>query len=140
MGRKGNFSDFSNSLIQATLYHGTDRPDIDKFTNTGRESNGAIFFADDSDYAEEEAYVKNERSGNGQYLYEVKLNIQNPYTVILPGNEFGDPSAERKYIQQAKAEGRDSVIFKETGNPLGNQTFYAVFSPDQVKIERKKKL
>lgn len=131
---------FSTSLVQETVYHGTNNPNITSFNTSGRESNGAIFFADDPDYAEEEAYIKNENYGGEQTIYDVKLNIQNPTTVTLKAGDFGDPIKERKYIENAKKEGFDSVIFKETGNPVSNSTFYAVFSPKQVKILKKNKL
>lgn len=131
---------FDTSLVQQTVYHGTNNPNITSFNTQGRESNGAIFFADDPDYAEEEAYIKNENYGGEQVIYNVKLNIQNPATVTMPSKDFGDPIKERKYIEQAKADGFDSVIFKEEGNPVYNSTFYAVFSPKQVKIVKKNKI
>lgn len=137
-GRSNN--PFPNSLVQDTLYHGTNVADITEFSTNGRESNGAIFFADDADYAEEEAYVKGEKGGQ-QTMYEVKLNIKNPMTVTLKGDQFADPTIEKKIINEAKAKGYDSVIFKsDYDNPIFNQTFYAVFSSKQVKIIDKKKL
>ena len=78
-----------------------------------------------------------EEKGGGK-VYNVKVNIQKPYEVTLPKNEFSDPSIEKKYIKEAKDKGYDSVIFKEKDpDQYSAGTFYAVFSPDQVKIEKK---
>lgn len=141
MSSKVGGGDFSNSLVQDTLYHGTNVNNITSFSTSGRESNGAIFFADDPDYAEEEAYVKQESSGGEKTMYEVKLNIRNPMEVTLNGNEFGDPTRERKYIEAAKRAGNDSVIFhSNTGYDYMDQTFYAVFDAKQIKITGKKKI
>ena len=140
MGGRGDSAagGFSKSLVQATVYHGTNVADITKFSTGGKESNGAIFFANDPDYAEEEAYVKAERGGE-RTLYEVKLNIRNPQEVTLSGSQFADPATEAKYIRAAKAAGHDAVIFHGSDG-FSDQTFYAVFSPKQVKIKNKKKL
>lgn len=74
-------------------------------------------------------------------MYEVKVNIQNPMEVTLKGNQFADPVVESRYIRQAKAEGRDSVIFhSDFGDPYLDDTFYAVFSPKQVRIKKRRKL
>lgn len=139
-GNSGISSGFSSSLVQETVYHGTNVSNITSFSTGGRESNGAIFFSASEDYAEEEAYEKSSRGGQ-QTMYEVKLNIQNPMEVTLTGNQFGDPTIERRYIQQAKATGHDSVIFhSNTGDPYLDDTFYAVFSPKQVKITGRRKI
>jgi len=128
-------------VIPKTLYHGTDAANISEFNTQGKESNEAIFFADDADYAEEEAYVKNERTGKGKYLYEVSLNIKNPLQVKMKPDKFGDPIQERTYIKQAKAEGYDSVIFEnDTDNELFKQKFYAVFDPTRIKIKNRRSL
>jgi len=137
----GIIADKTPSVVKTSLYHGTDTPDIREFNIEGRESNGAIFFADDKDYAEEEAYVKNEKSGKGKYLYEVNLDIQNPMRVKMPQKEFGDPVKERKYIEQAKAQGNDSVIFtNDTQDEWLKQTFYAVFDPARISIKSSHRL
>ena len=144
MGGRGSGSGmsggFSGSLVQETVYHGTNVPNITSFSTGGRESNGAIFFSASEDYAEEEAYEKSSRGGQ-QTMYEVKLNIRNPMEVTLTGGQFADPTVERRYIQRAKAAGHDSVIFhSNTGNPYLDDTFYAVFSPKQIKIKNRRKI
>ncbi len=138
MGSVGN----NQSVVTKTLYHGTDIGNIEEFKSTGKESSGAIFFADDPDYAEEEAYVKNERSGNGQYMYEVKLDIKNPMYVTLPQDEFAMNNVEKRYIEEAKAKGHDAVIFTNNvpDDDIMKQTFYAVFDSKQVRIQNKRKL
>ena len=141
MGSVGGNNSFRNSVVTHTVYHGTDAGNITEFRTSGRESNGAIFFSDSEDYAEEEAYVKNERTGNGQFMYEVNLNIQNPLRVTLSEREFADNAVERRYIEQAKREGYDAVIFtNDTDNELMKDTFYAVFDKNQIKIQNKRKL
>lgn len=130
---------FSTSVVQATLYHGTNVPDISEFNTSGRESNGAIFFANDPDYAEEEANVKHEARGGTRTMYEVKLDVHNPMTVEMPEKDWAEPIPERKHIAAAKAAGHDAVIFKGTGM-FSDQTFYAVFFPKQVKITGRRAL
>ena len=132
----------NQSIVTKTLYHGTDVGNIKEFKSTGKESSGAIFFADDADYAEEEAYVKNERSGNGQYMYEVKLDIKNPMYVTLPQNEFAINTVEKRYIEEAKVKGYDAVIFTNDvpDNDIMKQTFYVVFDSKQVHIQNRRKL
>jgi len=134
---------FPDSLVKATVYHGTDVPDITEFSTGGRESNGAIFFGATQDYVEEMAFIKWEDNDNegDMTMYEAKLDIRNPMEVTLPGNQFGDPTVESKYIRQAKAAGNDSVIFhSNTGDSYYDDTFYAVFSPDQIKITNKRRI
>lgn len=138
-GMSGN--PFPNSLVQETVFHGTNVPNINEFSTGGRESSGAIFFAKDEDYAEEEAYLKHERSGGEQTMYEVKLDIRDPLEVTLPPGQFADNHVEARYIKQAKAAGNDAVIFhSDTGDPYLDDTFYAVFSPKQVKITNRRKI
>lgn len=135
----GGGGGFNTSVVQDTLYHGTNVPDITEFNTLGRESSGAIFFANDPDYAEEEAYVKSEADGGERTMYEVKLNVQNPMTVEMSERDFANNSVEKRHIEKAKAAGHDAVIFKGTGM-FEDQTFYAVFSPKQVKITGRKAL
>ena len=141
MSGGGGGNPFPNSLIQGTVFHGTNVPNITTFSTEGRESNGAIFFGNQEDYAEEEAYVKQEANGGKQTLYEAKLDIRNPLEVTLPPGQFADNNVEGRYIKQAKAAGHDAVIFhSNTGDPYLDDTFYAVFDPKQVKIVGKRSL
>lgn len=132
-----DYTDFEKSKVKETLYHGTNK-DFEEFKlNQGKEGNGALWFADDKMYAEEMAYELS-NSYKGNTMYEVKINVQNPETVELSSREFADPSVEKDFILKAKKDGKDSVIFKEKkkDGTIG-QTFYAVFSSEQVKIEKK---
>ena len=132
---------FGDSIVKHVVYHGTDAGNITQFKTSGKESNGAIFFSDSEDYAEEEAYVKDERTGNGRFMYEVNLDIQNPLRVVLSESEFADNAVEKKYIEKAKREGHDSVIFtSDTDNEYLKDTFYAVFDSKQIKIRNKRRL
>lgn len=134
-----DYSDFSKSKIQKTLYHGTNKT-FDKFKlNQGDEGSGVLWFAEDKDYAEEMAYVS-DADGKDGIIYDVKINVQNPITVELPVSQFADPKYEKPIIEEAKKNGNDCVIFKEV-NKKGETTsiFYAVFKEEQVKISNKSK-
>ena len=132
---------FPRSVVQETVFHGTNVPNITEFSTGGRESSGAIFFGKEEDYAEEEAYLKHEANGGEQTMYEAKLDIRNPMEVTLPPGQFADNHVEARYIRQAKAAGHDAVIFhSDTGDPYLDDTFYAVFSPKQVKITNRRKI
>lgn len=126
---------FLDSIVQDIIYHGTNVPDIAMFSTDGPESNGAIFFAKEEDYAEEMAYLKHKVHGGKQTVYRAKIDIRNPLDVTLPQGQFTDPVVERTYIELAKNTGYDSVVFRNAaGNPYLDATFYAVFSPEQVQI------
>ena len=131
-----DYSDFSKSKVKETLYHGSPKA-VDSFdTEKSIEGNDALWFAESEDYPESMA----EERGGG-FIYEVKLNIRNPMEVDLPPNKFTDPTAEKPYIKQAKEGGYDAVIFtNKTADEFAQDTFYAVFSPEQVKILKKRKL
>lgn len=135
--KKHDYSDFNKSKIKETLYHGTDK-DFDKFDlGKNDEGNNALWFGKEKDYAEEMAY---ERAGSYEKgkMYEVKINVQNPETIKLSSNQFSDPNVEKKYIENAKTKGYDSVIFNEIKKDGSKgDTFYAVFSEKQVKILKK---
>ena len=106
------------------FYHGTNK----KF-NVFKNIKGIHFFSESIDYAEELAY---EKSGNT--VLSTYLNCKNPLEVELAPNEFSDPNAEEKYIQQAKSQGNDSIIFRLTGIPdYQAETFIAVFNANQIK-------
>lgn len=133
--QKYDYSDFSKSKVKETLYHGS-KEDFDKFDiQKNIEGNNAFWFTDDIDYAEEMATVR-----DGKNMYEVKINMQNPLEIEMPQREFADPTSEKKYIERAKQQGYDGVIFKnENKNDIFNDTFYAVFNSEQIKIIKKYK-
>ena len=122
--------------VMVTAYHGTNITDIVEFRTDGRESNGAIFFSHDKEYAEEAAYVKKQYHGGKITLYKADLLIRYPYVVRLAKGKFADCTVEKKYIEYAKAEGFDGVIFynDEEEEP---DVFYAVFSPSQIRMREK---
>lgn len=120
--------DESGNII--TVYHGTNSEFFEFDTEKGREGSGAIWFSKNKDYAEELAFVT-----NGDKILESYINIKNPLTVLLKPNEFADNTKESKYIEKAKSEGYDGVIFKnDTNNELLQDEFYAVFSSNQAKL------
>lgn len=126
---------FPNSLVQETVFHGTNVPNITEFNTRGEQSNGAIFFASDG----EEAELHGSNKSGEQYMYEVKLDIRNPMRVTNM-YEWGDPSFEGKAIRQAKRQGYDSVIFDNGFDGEEHSEFYAVFDPKQVKIQNRRKI
>lgn len=134
---KTDYSDFSKSKVKETLYHGSPK-DFDEFDpEKSIEGNGAIWFSESEDYPES---MIEERGGTG-YVFEVKINTQNPMEVDLPPNQFTDPTIERKYVEKAKSGGYDAVIFtNKTADEYSRDTFYAVFSAEQVRIEKKRKM
>lgn len=106
------------------VYHGTNAA-----FNTFRQENGVYFFSESRDYAESMAEER-----GGTRVVEAYLNIRNPLYVRMQEGDFTDPSREAPYIRQAKAEGRDGVVFElNSGNELVDDIFYAAFSPEQVK-------
>lgn len=131
-----NSNPFPNSLVQETLYHGSVSPNITEFNVYGPASNGAIFFTDFEEQALWEPQEKYWAKDSEPTLYEVKLDIRNPLRVDNKLTE-NDPSKEKKYIQQAKRQGHDSVIFFDDRTDITN---YAVFSPKQVKITKKARI
>lgn len=136
-GMRGSSSNpFPNSIVQETLYHGSVSPGITEFNTSGPASSGAIFFTDFEEQAMWEPDGKYWAKNPEPTLYEVKLDIRNPLRVDNRKTE-NDPSKEKRYIQQAKRQGHDSVIFFD---PRTDITNYAVFSPKQVKIIKKSKI
>lgn len=135
-GMRGSSSNpFPKSVVQDTVFHGTNVSNISEFNTRGEQSNGAIFFASDI----EEAEIHGANKSGDQYMYEVKLDIQDPMRVTNM-YEWGDPNFERKVIQQAKRQGHDSVIFDNGFDGAEHSEFYAVFSPKQVKITNRRKI
>lgn len=106
------------------VYHGTNA----KF-NTFHSSPGEYWFSEYEDYAESMM----EERGGGE-VKAVYLDMKNPYRAKLPPGQFTDPIYEAPLIRNAKAAGHDGVIIEnDTADPLVAETFYVVFSPEQIK-------
>ena len=106
------------------VYHGTNA----EFT-VFHSSNGTYWFSESMDYAEAMA---EERGGNE--IMEAFLDIKEPYYVKLSPGKFSDPNSEAQIIRKAKAGGYDGVVIEaDTTNELLKDTFYVVFSPNQIK-------
>ena len=134
--KKGGEVDFSDSLVKSTVFHGSPKEFEEFDPEQSIEGNKALWFSESEDYPEEMAAER-----GGGFIYEVKLNIQNPMEVDLPPGKFTDPVVERGYIEKAREGGYDAVIFtNKTASEYAQDTFYAVFDPSQVKILGKRKL
>ena len=106
------------------VYHGTNA----EFT-VFDSPNGTYWFSESSDYAESMA---EERGGNE--LMQAFLDIKNPYYAKLAPGKFSDPNSEAQIIRKAKTGGYDGVVIEaDTTNELLKDTFYVVFSPEQIK-------
>lgn len=106
------------------VYHGTNA----EFT-VFHSSNGTYWFSESMDYAEAMA---EERDGNE--IMEAFLDIKEPYYAKLSPGKFSDPNSEAQIIREAKAGGYDGVVIEaDTTNELLKDTFYVVFSPNQIK-------
>lgn len=106
------------------VYHGTNAE-----FNTFQSKDGVYFFSESRDYAESMAEER-----GGSRVVEAYLNIRNPLYVQMKEGSFTDPAQEAPHIRQAKAEGHDGVVFTlNSGNDMVDDTFYAAFSPRQIK-------
>ena len=106
------------------VYHGTNA----KF-DTFHTASGEYWFSEYEDYAESMM----EERGGGE-VKAVYLDMKNPYRAKLPPGQFTDPTYEVPIIRNAKAAGHDGVIIEnDTTDPLVAETFYVVFSPEQIK-------
>ena len=106
------------------VYHGTNVE-----FNTFQSKDGVYFFSESRDYAESMAEER-----GGSRVVEAYLNIRNPLYVQMKEGSFTDPAQEAPHIRQAKAEGHDGVVFTlNSGNDMVDDTFYAAFSPRQIK-------
>lgn len=105
-------------------YHGTNA----RF-NVFRSEKGRYFFSKSEDYAEA---MMEERSG--QRIVKAYLKMENPYREKLAEGEFSDPSFEKPILDYAEQNGYDSAIIEvDTDNEMVADTFYVVFSPEQIK-------
>lgn len=106
------------------VYHGTNTQ-----FNIFSSKSGEYWFSENKDYAES---MMEERGG--EEVKAVYLNMKNPYKVKLPPGQFSDPGYEAQILRNAKAAHHDGVIIEnDTTNPLEAETFYVVFSPEQIK-------
>ena len=105
-------------------YHGTN----ENF-NVFRSEKGRYFFSKSEDYAEA---MMEERIG--QRMVKAYLKMENPYREKLAEGEFSDPSFEKPILDYAEQNGYDSAIIEvDTDNEMVADTFYVVFSPEQIK-------
>jgi hypothetical protein len=110
------------------VWHGTDKQ-FDVFTSTNsQEGNDAIWFSRSKEYAEEMAYLR-----DGNRVESFYLNMKNPLIVEMSAKDFADNAKEKQYIENAKKQGKDGVIFIEKSNYGEPDIFYAVFSSNQIK-------
>ena len=106
------------------VYHGTNV----KFT-VFRSKSGEYWFSESEDYAE----AMMEERGGGE-VKAVYLNMRNPYRAKLSPVQFSDPGFEAQILRDAKSAGHDGVIIEnDTTSPIEAETFYVVFSPEQIK-------
>lgn len=105
-------------------YHGTN----ENF-NVFRSEKERYFFSKSEDYAEA---MMEERSG--QRIVKAYLKMENPYREKLAEGQFSDPSFEKPILDYAEQNGYDSAIIEvDTDNELVADTFYVVFSQEQIK-------
>lgn len=108
------------------FYHGTGA----NFT-VFKSENGTYWFSESIDYAEAMAY---ERAGKNGRVGAFYLDMKNPYRAKLPPGQFTDPGYEKPIIDKAKSGGYDGVIIEnDTDSDIEAETFYVVFSPNQIK-------
>lgn len=108
------------------FYHGTGA----NFT-VFKSENGTYWFSESIDYAEAMAY---ERAGKNGRVGAFYLDMKNPYRAKLPPGQFTDPGYEKPIIEKAKSGGYDGVIIEnDTDSDIEAETFYVVFSPNQIK-------
>ena len=108
------------------VYHGTGA----NFT-VFKSENGTYWFSESTDYAEAMA---EERAGKNGRVGAFYLDMKNPYRAKLPPGQFTDPGYEKPIIEKAKSGGYDGVIIEnDTDSDIEAETFYVVFSPNQIK-------
>ena len=108
------------------FYHGTGA----NFT-VFKSENGTYWFSESIDYAEAMA---EERAGKNGRVGAFYLDMKNPYRAKLPPGQFTDPGYEKPIIEKAKSGGYDGVIIEnDTDSDIEAETFYVVFSPNQIK-------
>lgn len=125
--KDSNVRDGNGNLL--VVYHGTNA-EFNVFDNTfNKEGNGAFWLSMNKDYSEELASIR-----KGDRIIEAYVNITNPLYVTMNTQQFSDFVEERQYIEQARKEGNDGIIFtNDTNNEILKDTFYAVFESNQIK-------
>jgi hypothetical protein len=103
--------------------------EITAYRYGGDGKDGVTFSSKNRDYSEEYARVK---GGKPEDVKEVKITAENPVTVDLPTNEFSDPKAEQKYIDEAKKNGNDLVIFRDKVN--GDEFYAQIEKPNSEQV------
>jgi hypothetical protein len=88
---------------------------------------GVRFSSKNKDYSEQYAIAK---GGSLKDVRKTTITPRNPLVVDLPPNEHSSPAAEKKYIEQAKANGNDVVIFRDKEN--GDEFYAEVRQPSSI--------
>ena len=117
-GTSGDFSAFDPGM------RGSNTRDVD--------SEKGYFFSSSQDIANEYAA---ESGTTGNNVMPVYLSLKNPLTVDHKGKGYS-PEMFDRYIQQAKEEGRDGVIIRNSRDDFRNQLdgdTYIAFEPTQIK-------
>lgn len=105
---------------KAQLGSSTKKFEDDDYTST----NYGFFFTDDEEYA----------SGYGDNIYKCDIQLNNPLVVDM-SEYIATEENLAKFLQQAKDENKDGVIFKNIREIGRNPTTeYVVFNSDNVKI------
>ena len=119
------------------VFHGTDKnftkfdPDQTGTRNVPHKAGTAFYFTSDESVAKD--YAKGWTDSKDAIVMSVYLQMKNPLEVDLEGK---DDFSLKGYIEQAKSEGFDGVIAKNTDDggvdgKLVDQ--YIVFDPKQIK-------
>ena len=107
-----------------------------KAQRSGKNSDWDIYADLVQKYEEAEADNRTSRTNLGANVIPVYLAMKNPLVHDFRGSEYREESYA-DLIREAKAEGHDGVIFKNTYDPGTFQhvktDVYAVFSPTQIK-------
>ena len=122
-------------------FHGTTANIIEFDTarsgsNSGAASkSGAIFFAKDPELANQYAL---EPGSSGANVVPVRLKLSNPLVVDGEGKMFGGGSNMTYFLNAAKAQGHDGVVFKNLRDSIAPgenkpATVYAVFDKSQIR-------
>lgn len=111
-----------------TVYHGTTGNfDTFRVPRDGAGNERAVYFSPDPAVASQYA------AGKGSVI-PVYVKAENLLTIDMKGGATDALGRSREAIvRQARAEGYDGVLLKNTGDVGGVQDQYAVFNPAQIK-------